>query len=154
MRDDQHFCTAIHEAAHCIVAHELGAPVLGAHVGIHRGYARIEGLRGIDAAWRRCGDYRAGDTRAAAWAKIQICLAGPVGQAIHNGSAHGNDGDALMIEELRQRFDISDERIKRLRKRTWRLLLDNWGSVIRLAARLEDAGTLDRDEIEAILDAQ
>jgi hypothetical protein len=53
--------------------------------------------------------------------------------------------------ELRRRFDVSDARIKRLERRTRRLLLSHWGDVIRLAARLLDAGSLARAEIAEIM---
>jgi hypothetical protein len=151
MRRDDRFRTAIHEAAHIITAHEFGAPIYSVQIGRRRGLATIAGMRGIDANWHHCGDYRAGDPRFIINAELMICLAGPVGQKIHDGSAHGCEGDARMIDDLRQRFDISDARIERLKRRTWRMLLDRWGTVIRLAARLMDAGSLDRAEIAAIL---
>ena len=53
--------------------------------------------------------------------------------------------------ELRRQFEVSDERIKRLERRTRRLLLSHWADVIRLAARLLDAGSLSRADIAAIL---
>jgi CheY-like chemotaxis protein len=45
----------------------------------------------------------------------------------------------------------NDARVKRLERRTRWILLDNWGTVIKLAARLLDSGSLDRAEIAAIL---
>jgi hypothetical protein len=152
MRDDQHWRTAIHEAAHCVAAHELGVPVYGAQIGRRRGLATIAGMRGIDANWHRCGDYRAGDPHFIVNTELQICLAGPAGQKIHgDSSAWGCEGDQRMIDELRRRYDISDVRIESLERRTRKLLLRRWGDVIRLASRLLDAGSLERDEIEAIL---
>jgi len=148
---DRRWCTAIHEASHCIVAHELGVPIYSARIG-RRGLAEIAGLRGIDATWHHHGDYRAGDPRAVVSAELMICLGGPVGQAIHDGSEHGNDGDAQMIDELRRQFDVTDARMKRLERRTKSLLLSHWGDVIRLAAALLDAGSLEGGEIEAILE--
>jgi hypothetical protein len=150
-RDDQ-WRTAIHEAAHIIAAHELGLPVYSAQIGRRRGFASIAGLRGIDANWHHCGDYRAGDTRIIINAELQICLAGPIGQAIHDGSEHGCEGDEQMIDQVRQRFGVTDARMKRLKRRTRSLLLDHWGDVIRLAAALLDAGALERGEIVALLE--
>ena len=152
MKDDQRWCTAIHEAAHCIAAHALGATVYGARIGCRRGHATIAGLRGIHATWLRNNDYRRGDARAAAMVKIQVCLAGPIGQSIHDGSAHGCEGDRAMIDDLRRRFDVSDERIRRLERRTERLLLRRWGDVTKLASHLIDARSLSQAAITAILE--
>jgi hypothetical protein len=57
-----------------------------------------------------------------------------------------------MIDQVRQRFVVTDARMKRLERRTRSLLLQNWGDVIRLASALLDAGSLERDEIVAILE--
>jgi hypothetical protein len=150
-RDDQHWCTALHEAAHCVVAHEFGAPIFNV-TNDAAPAALIGGVKDILFAWQRSGDYRKGDTRRAADAKICICLAGPIGQRIHGSEDDGGVGDRIMIDEFSRRFDVSDARIARLERKTRKILLARWAAVIKLAAALMDAGALSRGEIATILE--
>jgi hypothetical protein len=144
MRRDDRFRTAIHESAHCVVAKELDVPIFNVMID-HRN----RGLAAIASVDQMCATH--GYVRTAVNFELMICLGGPLAQKIHDGSAHDNEGDWQMIDDLRRRFDVSDARMERLKRRTRSLLLDHWGDVIRLAAGLLDAGSLDRAEIDAIL---
>ena len=104
--------------------------------------------------WLRDGDYRGGDMRAAANAKLMICLAEDLGELIHTDvKPDDNIGDARMIAALRRQFKISDARMQRLERRTRRVLLDHFEEVIYLAAVLKEHGHLSGENIDLLLKA-
>lgn len=57
--------------------------------------------------------------------KLMISCAGPIGEWLHDGNEYAGLGDGRMIDALRRRFGVSDARMKRMERRTQRLLLDH-----------------------------
>jgi predicted nucleotidyltransferase len=124
---------AYHEAGHAVIAWALGCMVR---------------FTIIDAEGGRCECEDPPEDEG----KIVLCFAGPAAQRKHGpGESWHGGGDYGKAAEIALRFGVSDERASKLIDRAHELVAAHWGSIKRVAEALVERGTLQADEIEALL---
>jgi hypothetical protein len=124
--------TALHEAAHSVVAVLLGVGCAGA------------AIRHDASGWSRSGPGSITD-------KLAICWAGIIAEQIKYGSADTDEvgGDLHMIEDYARRYGIDN--VEAVCPKVRRLLRKNWSKVEMVAWRLASDRRLSGDEIDFLV---
>ena len=153
---DERTATAIHEAAHAVIARRLGLVAGGATIERDKdsaGHVEIADPHSIAWQWEQRGHYR--DLRLAFRGRIIAYMAGAEAVRVLLGVEVDGDGDdRLQIEMMAQsRYsdlpgDLWERAEQRMRRQTRRLVRRHRLAIERVAAALVERGTVQPEEID------
>ena len=168
MNAQERHSTAIHEAAHGVIARQLGLGVSKIEIydppKIERDLEHpsvIHGRTHVESAINLANDCKDEDTKLGALAYSMICrLAGPAASRVIGEDSGSSDYRAI-FRPLGLAFDsglfnTADDaatfaaEVKQLERLAEQLVADNWSSIKRVASALMDQGQVGQKELDRL----